>query len=284
MGVYSWTKNFEVGRIDKEIERVYHYRKADCMSVQTFYVVPSDQTPDLETFAAIGEKMLPDGQAWIAGQLDGQTFSYAAPVLVNLEQPAAHYNEGEVWRTVLPELAARGYGPDVCSGPVNGPDPYGINLFITHTSIPANGGTPCSSIIGPDGLTSWYAGEGGGWAILPQSVLDYYIPSPLAGDGDNPGWWLQEFLHGATLPHPPECEQDSSTENCALAVMWSGGYAPWPGAILLPEEKATLRKHTAVFDTTFDVPVAPPPPSEPEPDPKPGKPPKGGWGRGGRPR
>ncbi len=231
-------------------------------SVNVFYFVPSDQVPDSEVFDAI-PGVMSEVQAWYARELGGQTFSFSAPLLVMGQHPAEFYNQAWVWGSVIYELDARRLAPDVCSGPILGRGPYGINLIVTHISIPVNGGTPCGGMTGPLG-NWWYAADGGGQVMFSEDALDAYLGRPRTDPRQNTGQIAQELGHAFTLPHPPFCEIDSSASDCAIAVMWSAHN--WPDGVLLDRpdatEKATLWAHP-LMDTVLDISGSEPTPTPP---------------------
>ena len=228
-------------------------------SVNVRYFYPNDVPLDPLVAERVTQVMA-HVQAWYASKLGGRTFSMSAVEVVKGEQPAAYYQP--VWGQVFRELAVRKLVPNVCSGPVNGPDPYGINVIFTHASLDVNGGTPCSSLLGPDGVTSWFVADGGGLAMFSEGALE------------RPGQIIHEIGHALTLPHTSFCEgiapghPDYGT--CTRAIMWSawndeeGGFVDDPRA----PEIATLLRHPLI-DITIPVETAPEPLPAPTPEPVP---------------
>lgn len=262
-------------------------------SVNVRYFYPNNVTPD--PLAAVNvTRVMTEVQAWYAARLGGRTFSLSQTKVISGLEPAAYYQEPAVWGNVFRELAARNLVPNVCSGPVHGPDPYGINVVFTHESLDVNGGTPCSSLLGSDGVTSWFVADGGGLAMFSEGALE------------RPGQIIHEIGHALTLPHTSFCEgiapghKDYGT--CTRAIMWSawndedGEFVDDPRA----PEIATLLRHPLI-DITIPASPSPAPTPEPVPEPTPiptpepdpcpepectGDPSKPGkrWGRGGRRR
>lgn len=252
-------------------------------------------------------------QAWLSVQLGGPTFSFAEPVVVTGLEPAAFYappdspNVGlAVWGSVLQEIAARGIAPDSCS------PPYHVLAVFTR-GLPGNGGTPCGGFTHPKTGLWPYAGDGGGLAMFPEESLHAFMGREHPWF-ENTGWIIAEaVMHGLTIPHPRVCEVGVGAEissydgqplravDCAKALNWS--QHAYPNVVLLDDvqnpEKLTLQGHRLIdlpgVPGATEPPAEPPmppvePPTEPPPEPeepkpaKRDKPPRGGWGRGGRPR
>ncbi len=268
-------------------------------SVNVVYFHPNDIPPDQPHIDAI-QPMMAEIQAWVARELGGKTFSFSATKVVQGLQPASYYQEF-VWGNVLTELAARKLAPDACSGPVFGTSPYSVLVVITSRALAVNGSTPCGGLSIDGGVTSWYAGDGGGLAMFTEQALDFSMGLPVNW-WENTGWPAHEMLHGLTLPHPRACELDSTTVftnvdgsnvSCADAVMFSAHAFPEGHLLDTPEapEKATLLQHP-LLDTVLDISGSEPIPEADCPDlactedpTEPAKKGKGkGWGRGGKPR
>ena len=250
-------------------------------SLHIRYFYPNDVTLDPLVAERVTQVMA-HVQAWYASKLGGRTFSLSAVEVVKGTRRAAFYQP--VWGNVFRELASLNLVPNVCSGPINGPDPYGINVVFTHESLDVNGGTPCSSLLGADGVTSWFVADGGGLAMFSEGALERL------------GQIIHEIGHALSLPHTSFCQGiapgHEDYEACTKAIMWSawndedGGFVNDPRA----PEIATLLRHPLI-DITITAPTEPAPPSPPDPTPvaepcctedpsKPGK----RWGRGGKPK
>lgn len=235
----------------------------DPPTVRFVYIVPADRAVQTRYVRAIDDAAR-DLQAWLAQQLDGETFRLNDPIVEVFHSP-----HGSAWYSTNPAGADRRWwflanvqADGIALTGAEWNDPHNVWVFLPDAD---NG-------CGPDGVASIQHGGGGGNHLVALAAQDL---RGLAGDtyrklcADEPdGWggfgvgrWIggmgHELMHALGVGHPPACEDGSSATACPEDdLMWTG-YSLYPNSALLPEERAVL---AATAFVARQPPEATPPP------------------------
>jgi len=231
-------------------------RAAPIIPVRAMYLVPTDRAAN-PAYATAIEGALLDLQQWYAGQLGGDTFALASPVvdIVSTSHTAAYYSTTphpfpgtnyDFFFNVLDDATALGAKVD---------DPsYRWAVYIDAEPGP---------------------GQQGGAALAGLTIIGAPDLVGLIGQDPLPvGRWIgglgHELGHTFGLPHPGDCVGVAPAQCVYGALDYSDsvvggalmqfGYLTYPSTYLLPEEKAFLQT-TPYFGPLVTRPIDVPEPS-----------------------
>ncbi len=212
--------------------------------VRFVYMVPNGLTVHQEYINGIRLAAL-DLQRWIWDQMDGSTFSIASPaVTVCLTQHTEDYYFLRPWDTVTTDLS------QCVPWQYNDPN----TRWVVYVDITPSCNSPNRIGAGTSGIT-----------IMDRSDLQGLSGAPSTVDTCGIRWnfpvgrWIggmgHEFGHTLGLPHPPGCEDNSSTCD-SQALMW-GGYANYPNTYLRADEKSILKYNQFITPSRLTAPIKP---------------------------